>query len=536
MTCQKKALLSVSCKTGIIEFAEELIKLDWELISTGGTYKVLKEAGLTVTPIEEVTKNPEILDGRVKTLSFQVEGALLYDRTNPQHVETAKENNIPNISLVVCNLYPFKETIKKKEVTLEEAIEQIDIGGPTMIRSAAKNYKSVTVVIDPNDYFSIIEELKENNNETKLETRAKFAVKVFDHTADYDASIDKYLSKEILNDYKIRLKFNKGKKLRYGENWHQKANYFVDSRVEEPNLPMAKQLHGKELSFNNFIDGNSALEAIKSLGGKTAVCVVKHNNPCGYATGETLKEALESAWGGDPVSAFGSVVACTKKIDLKTAEFFKDKFVEIILAPGFDIDALEYLKVKSKNLRLLEIPPVESGRRRKRTYKHLIGGILEQERDLLSFEKWENSTKTKLPEEKRALAEFSWLSVQYVKSNAVVITEEYKKGYFRTLSIGAGQPNRIDALEKIAIPNAHAHLKLLYPEKYTKEWGREKLGECVMSSDAFFPFGDTVEYSHEQGLKYIIQPGGSIRDKDSIDICNKYNIAMIFTNTRHFNH
>jgi phosphoribosylaminoimidazolecarboxamide formyltransferase / IMP cyclohydrolase len=536
MTCKKKALLSVSCKTGIVEFAEELIKLNWEIISTGGTYKLLKENGLEVTPIEKITNNPEILNGRVKTLSFQVEGALLFDRQNKEHIETVKKYNIPDISLVVCNLYPFKETIKKENVTLEEAIEQIDIGGPTMIRSAAKNYKSVTVVVDENDYSLVIEELKENKNETKPETRAKLAVKVFDYTADYDASIDKYLNEKINNEYKIRLKFINGKKLRYGENSHQKANYFIDPRVNEPNIPMAKQLHGKELSFNNFIDGNSALEAIKPLQDKIAVCIVKHNNPCGYATGGTLKEALESAWGGDSLSAFGSVIACTREIDIDTAKVLKDKFVEIVLAPGFDATALEYLKAKSKNLRLLEIPKLGTGKVRKRTYKHLIGGILEQDRDLVSFSEWEEITDKKIPKDKEELAKFSWLSVKHIKSNAVVITEEYKKGYFRTLSIGAGQPNRIDALEKIAIPNAHAHLKLLYPEKYTEKWGKEKLGECVMSSDAFFPFSDTVECAYKNGLKYIIQPGGSIKDQESIDCCNKYNIAMIFTHTRHFNH
>jgi len=536
MNSSKKALLSVSNKTGIVDFAKQLVELGWEIVSTGGTYKVLQEAGIDVTPIEAVTKNPEILDGRVKTLSFHVEGGILFDRTNPEHVKTAQEHDIPNIELVVCNLYPFKETILRDNVTFDEAIEQIDIGGPTMIRSAAKNYKSVTVLIDPSDYENIIDELKTNNNQTKLETRKKLAVKVFDHTADYDAAIDKYLSKEINDNYKIRLKFTEGKKLRYGENWHQKANCFIDPRVTEPSVPKAKQLHGKELSFNNYIDGNSALEAIKPLKDKIAICVVKHNNPCGYATGETLHEALVSAWGGDPMSAFGSVIASTKPIDLESAKFFKDKFIEIIIAPGFNKDALEYLINKSKNLRLLEIPELSYGKQRKRTYKHLIGGILEQERDLKSYEKWENVTNTKIPADKLELAKFSWLSIQYIKSNSIVITEEYKKGYFRTLSIGAGQPNRIDALEKLAIPSAHTHLKLLYPEQYNEDWGKEKIGQCIMSSDAFFPFRDTVDYANIAGLKYIIQPGGSIKDQESIDACNEHGIAMIFTGTRHFNH
>jgi len=536
MIGKKKALLSVSNKDGIVDFAMKLSKLNWEIIATGNTARLIQDAGIEVTPIEAVTNNPEILDGRVKTLSFQISAALLYDRTNQAHVDTAIEHKIPNIDLIACNLYPFKETIKKDDVTLEEAIEQIDIGGPTMIRSAAKNYKSLTVVIDPNDYETIIEELESNDNETTLETRAHLAVKVFDHTADYDSAIDKYLSKQIDNNYKIRLKFTDGKKLRYGENWHQRANFFVDDRVTEPNIPNAEQLHGKELSFNNIIDANSALEAIRPLYGQNAVCVVKHNNPCGYATGDTLAGALEAAWGGDPLSAFGSVIAFTQEVDLETAEFLKGKFIEMTIAPGYTEDAEKYLKDKSKNIRLLKVSKKGEARIRKRTYKHLIGGILEQDRDLESFAEWKTVTKATLPDDKLALAKFSWLSVQFIKSNAVVLTEEYKSGFFRTLSIGAGQPNRIDALAKLAVPNAHMHLKELYPDEYTEEWGRKKLSECVLSSDAFFPFRDTVDSASEAGLKYIIQPGGSIKDEESIDACNEHNIAMIFTNTRHFNH
>jgi len=536
MSIQKKALITVSDKTKIVYFAKELLNLGYEIIATGNTAKLLEEEKIKVTPIEEVTLNPEILDGRVKTLSFNISAAILYDRTNPEHVKTAKEHKIPDIQIVVCNLYPFKETIRKANITLEDAIEKIDIGGPTLIRAAAKNYKSMTVVIDPNDYENIIQELKDNDGHTTLETRAKLAVKVFDHTADYDSAIDKYLSQTIDNNIKIRLKFTHGRKLRYGENSHQDAAYYIDERVTEPNLPKAKQLNGKELSFNNIIDATSALEAVKPLKNVKAVCIVKHNNPCGYATGETILEALKASWTGDPISAFGSVIAFSTEVDLETAEYLHDKFVEVVIAPGYTKSALDYLCHKSSQLRILEIPPLSSGRIRKRTYKHLIGGILEQERDLTSFEKWENVTKASLPKEKRKLAEFSWLSVQYVKSNAIVISEEYKKGYYRTLAIGAGQPNRVDALAKLAVPNAHSHLKLAYPNEYTEEWGRKKLSDCVMSSDAFFPFSDTVEESAKAGLKYIIQPGGSMRDQDSIDECNKEGIAMIFTHTRHFNH
>jgi len=528
----KYALLSVSDKTDIVKFAQKLTNLGWKIISTGGTYKKLSSENIKAIPIEEITGNPEILDGRVKTLSFQISAGLLFRRDNNEDIKQIEKFNIPHIDLVCCNLYPFKETIEKKNISLEEAIENIDIGGPTMIRCAAKNYNYVTVVTDPTDYDKITEEIAKTG-ETSLKTREALAVKAFDITADYDAMIDKYLSKTLSNNLKLRLKYTEGEKLRYGENSHQKAKIFKLEVEKEATIPHSEKLWGKELSFNNYVDGNAAIEAIKPLKDIKAVCIVKHNNPCGYATGSTLIEALKAAWEGDPVSAFGSVIAMTKKVDLMTAEFLQDKFVEIIIAPGFDDDALEFLKAKSKNLRLLRMLNFEKNLHHSKTFKHIIGGMLQQDRDIMSYEKWEDSTKTKLPADKEKLAKFSFLSVQFVKSNAVVISQEYKPGFFRTLAIGAGQPNRINALQNLAIPKALENLKLL---NFSEEDSLKELSKCILSSDAFFPFRDTVDCSAKYGLKYIIQPGGSIRDKESINACNEHNISMIFTGTRHFNH
>jgi len=529
---KRRALLSVSDKTNIVAFAQQLVDLGWEIISTGGTKRKLEENNIPVIPVEEVTGNPEAFDGRMKTISFQIESALLFDRRNESHVAQAKELNITAIDLVCCNLYPFKETITKDGSTLTEAIEQIDIGGPTMVRSAAKNFHSVIIVSDPSDYASVAEELLKDKD-LSVETRGYLAAKAFEMTADYDGAIDQYLHRKLTNNYKIRLKYTQGTKLRYGENWHQDANFYRDTRVTESNIPNSKQLAGKELSFNNFIDANSALEAVKAIKDSVAICLVKHNNPCGYATGKTLRSALEAAWSGDPVSAFGSVIASSVPFDLEAAEFLKGKFVEIIVAPGFTADALEYLKKKSKDLRLLEIASLDAGKKRRRTFKHIIGGILEQDRDLLSFEKWDTATTATLPEDKKGLAEFSYTSVQFVKSNAVVISDEYETGYYRTLAIGAGQPNRINALKNLAIPKALENLGLL---GFSEEEAQKKLSESVLSSDAFFPFRDTVDCAAENGIKYVIQPGGSMRDKESIDACNDNNMAMIFTGTRHFNH
>lgn len=530
---QKRALISVSDKTDIEQFAKALHTLGWEIVSTGGTKKLLIEAGIPVVNIENVTGNPECFDGRMKTISFQVESALLYDRNNPQHVEEAEKLNIQPIDLVCCNLYPFKETIKKESVTLKEAIEQIDIGGPTMIRSAAKNFQSVIVVTDASDYQTVIEELNKNNNTVSEKIRGMLAAKAFEMTADYDGAIDQYLHQKLLDEYKVRLKFSKGKKLRYGENSHQDANIYMDTRVTEPNIPSAKQICGKELSFNNYVDANSALEAIKAIKEGCVVCIVKHNNPCGYATGKDVHSALAAAWSGDPVSAFGSVIAVNQHFDLAAAEYLKGKFVEIIIAPSFDQDAIDFLQAKNKDLRLLEIGDIYRGKRRRRTFKHLIGGLLEQDRDLVSFEKWDTVTHQTMPESIKGLAQFSYTSVQFIKSNAVVISDEYEPGFFRTLAIGAGQPNRINALRNLAIPKA---LENLQSEGMSPQEAKIHLQSCVLSSDAFFPFRDTVDCAGENNIQYIIQPGGSVRDQESIDACNEHNVCMIFTGTRHFNH
>jgi phosphoribosylaminoimidazolecarboxamide formyltransferase/IMP cyclohydrolase len=526
-----RALLSVSDKTDIVPFARKLQKLGWEIISTGGTKKLLQENNIPVTNIESITKNPESFDGRMKSISFQIGSSLLFDRDNADHVQQAKDLNISAIDLVCCNLYPFEKTINTPGVTLPEAIEQIDIGGPTMVRAAAKNFKHVLIVSDPTDYDEVIQRIEEN--ETNDSFRGELAIKAFSMTADYDSMIDQYLTETIKEEKKIRLKYENGKTLRYGENSHQRASVYRDTRVSEPNIPGAKQLHGKALSYNNYVDSNSALESVKPFQDTFAACVVKHNNPCGFATGPDLASALKWAWSGDTVSAFGSVIAVTKTFDATSAEFLKGKFVEIIIAPSFTPEAIKILKKKSKQLRLLEIGDLNGGEVRKRTYKHIIGGILEQDRDLINFDKWEVVTESKLPENKKALAEFSYESVKHIRSNAVVLSHEYQPGYYRTLAIGAGQPNRINALRNLAIPKAKENLA---NEGYSEVEIQNIISDSILSSDAFFPFRDTVDMAAEEHIKYIIQPGGSIKDDESITACNEHGMAMIFTGTRHFNH
>ena len=519
-----KVLISVFDKKNVVSFARSLINLNYEILSTGGTATLLRENGIQVTEVSDVTEHPEILNGRVKTMHPKILGGILA-LNNDIHLKDLNDNNISRINLVVVNLYPFEETISKEGINLSEVLENIDIGGPSLLRSAAKNFHNCLPVCSPDDYDLVISNLKNENLTTEF--KEYLAVKAFEKTADYDAKIHSYLSEKLLSKKILSLKYGEGKNLRYGENSHQNAAFFK-TKSKEPSVSNAKKLNGKELSYNNIID--SALEVIKELNTKNTVSVVKHNNPCGLATGETLKEALEAAWSGDTVSAFGSIIAMSSEVDIETAKFFEGKFVEVIIAPSYALDALEYLKQKSKNLRLLETGELTSSKSKK-SYKSVTGGILEQDSNVLNYETWNCVTNEPFPNNKNELAKFTNIAAKNTKSNAVVLGYEYKPGFYKVLGMGAGQPNRVDALRKLSIPKAIENLKSK-DETYIKS----QLNECVLASDAFFPFDDTVREAFTYGIKYIVQPGGSIRDEEVINACNELKQAMVFTNTRHFLH
>ena len=510
----KRALISVSDKTGIVELARDLTQLGVEIISTGGTAKLLKEQGIAVTGISEVTGFPEILDGRVKTLHPNIHSGLLAIRDKEAHQQQLKELNIEPIDLVVVNLYPFKETIRKEGVSYEEAIENIDIGGPTMLRSASKNHAFVTVVVDSADYAVVVEEIKANGD-TTLETRKRLAAKVFRHTAAYDALIANYLNEQVGEEWsnQFTVTYDKLQDLRYGENPHQKAAFYKHPLAKEGTLTTAEQLHGKELSYNNINDGNAALQMVKEFS-EPAVVAVKHMNPCGVGIGQTILEAYEKAYSSDPVSIFGGIIAANRVIDKETALRMKELFLEIIMAPDFDEEALEVLKEK-KNLRLLKLGEWKKENKPELRLTTVEGGLLVQEADTHQLTEGDLKVVTdrKPTEEELKQLLFAWKVVKHVKSNAIVLVKEDQ-----TIGVGAGQMNRVGSA-KIAIQQA----------------GEKAVGS-VLSSDAFFPMKDTVEEAVKAGVTAIIQPGGSIRDQDSIEEANKHGIAMVFTGVRHFKH
>jgi len=557
---KKRALISVSDKEGVEAFAKKLVDLGWEVISTGGTARLLKEKKIPVISINQVTDFPELMDGRVKTLHPKIHAAILGRRDHPDHVNQAKEQDVIWIDLVVVNLYPFEKTVEKEDVSLGDAIENIDIGGPTMLRSAAKNYEFVTVVTDPDDYPRVLKEIQKNG-EVSLGTREELAVKVFHRTANYDSAIDEFLSKRILNEEVLRLHYNSGMALRYGENSHQKATFFQDSRIEETSAARAELLNGKAMSYNNYVDTDAALEAVKELEGQIGVAVIKHTNPCGYATGESVREALERAWAGDPMSAFGSVIACNASVDLDFAKFLKSKdethigyviekgkiisqevpgkFVEVIIAPDFFPDALAYLS-KTKSLRLLKTGDFNLTAQEKNTYRKITGGMLAMSRDLTLLDQFQTVTQRCFDPGKQKLAEFMAKACKHTKSNAIVLGREYRPGYFQVMGMGAGQPNRVDSLRKLAVTKALENLEIEYqsikPKESFESYSQKAMGEMVLASDAFFPFDDTVREAAEFGIQYIVQPGGSKRDQDSIQACDELGIAMAFTGMRHFRH
>lgn len=509
----KRVLISVYDKRQIVEFSLELNKLGWQIISTGGTSKTLREAGIDVIDVSEITKFPEILDGRVKTLNPYIHGGLLYKRDNEEHIKTLKDLNINSIDMVVNNLYPFEETIKKEGVDHDEVIENIDIGGPSMIRAAAKNYKDVTVIVDPIDYEKVLAELK-MGGQTTLKTRQYLARKVFEHTAFYDSLISNYFNRLDSIDFPetITLSFKDKQELRYGENPHQKAAFYKEVDNLEGTIAGAIQLHGKELSFNNINDGNGALEILKEFEEPTVVAV-KHANPCGIGSGENLLEAYIKAYESDKISIFGGIIAANKEIDEKVAKKINEIFVEIVMAPSFTKKALSILTIK-KNIRVLQIPSIMKKDYSSYDVKKVLGGILVQERDTqLLGEELKVVTKRKPTEKEMEDLIFGWKAVKGVKSNGVLLAKD--KG---TIGIGMGEVNRVWAVEAAI------------------DRGGEKVKGSALASDGFFPFKDSVEALAKAGVTAIIQPGGSLRDEESIIEADKNDITMIFTGMRHFKH
>ena len=532
----KRALISVSDKTDIMPLAKTLQRLGCDIISTGGTLRVLKEGGVEVRDISTVTKNPEVFGGRVKTLSFQTSSAILFDRE--KDAEEAQKHGVEPIDMVVCNCYPF-EKVYKENAEFDCLIENIDIGGPTMIRSAAKNFAHVAVVTDPKDYGIIIEELDSNSGVISKVTRKKLMRKAFNYTADYDAAIAVAMDKESdLNS--VRLAFTDGTPLRYGENSHQKAFFYKEKSAENSLFDM-EVLHGKQLSFNNLMDINSAIDALRGLR-NSACAVIKHNTPCGLSESYNQAEALSLAWQGDPVSAFGSVISFNEIVQENTVDFFQlsnpdrrqRKFIEVIVAPGYSPEALEKLRAH-KNLRLVKFVPQE--KEVGQELRYFKGSLLLRENDEELFKDLNCVTKKKADSCSRELMEFGLKSVRQVKSNAIVVVRQLSEGTIQLLGMGAGQPNRLTSVS-LAIAKCRENLTQEFKGKADdlEAYIQKELADAVLVSEAFFPFPDSVEICGDYGIKTILQPGGSIRDDAVVTECDKRCIAMIMTGIRHFKH
>ena len=508
-----RALFSVSDKTGVVEFAKELVGLGWEIIATGGTMKLLQDSGLEVINISEVTGFPEICDGRVKTLHPKVHGGLLGRRDMESHIAQLKENGIEFIDMVCVNLYPFKQTIAKPDVTMEDAIENIDIGGPSMLRSAAKNWSAVTVVCNPENYAKIIAEIKEHGNTTK-ETRLQLSAEAYTHTAEYDMMIAAYMRKAAGLNEKLFLEYDLIQGLRYGENPHQEAKFYGKAECGSYSLANAKQLNGKELSYNNIQDANAALCIAREF--DEPFCVgLKHMNPCGAAIGTDVVDAWTKAYEADKVSIFGGIVAVNREINNEAAELMKPIFLEIIMAPSFSPEALEILSTK-KNLRLLQVDMTKDDSVVDQ-YVSVNGGLLVQNLDKKTVEVTADMcvTEQKPTPEQITDLNFGWRIVKHVKSNAIVAVKDGK-----TLGVGAGQMNRVGSAE-IALKQAQA-------AGFTEG--------IILASDGFFPFDDTVTMASQYGVTAIVQPGGSVRDEDSVKKANECGITMVCTGMRHFKH
>ncbi|HSU65356.1 MAG TPA: bifunctional phosphoribosylaminoimidazolecarboxamide formyltransferase/IMP cyclohydrolase [Tepidisphaeraceae bacterium] len=516
----RRALISVSDKTGLAEFASALHEeFEVELISTGGTARFLRELGLPVTDVSAVTGFPEMMDGRVKTLHPKIHGGLLALRDNPQHVAAMEEHDIRPIDLVCINLYPFEQTVARPNVTFEEAIENIDIGGPSMIRSAAKNHRFVLVVTSPERYEKVLGDLREHDGSCCGKHRLKQAQRAFAHTAEYDSVIANYLATAGgIDSGGMVLNLHKALDLRYGENPHQKATLLVGKKPDEASVAFAKQLHGKELSYINLLDADAALAAVKELD-TPAACIVKHATPCGFATAYELATAFRNAFAGDPLAAFGGIVALNKPVDLDTANAITsiDKLLEVIVAPTYDPTALKLLRERWKNVRLLEVGEIIPGRfDRNEFHMHkIVGGLLVQQRDLDGLDPQSIKIVSKRPPTPQEMSDLkiAWLACKHVKSNAIVLA----KGDM-TVGIGGGQVDRVGAA-RIAIEKAG-----------------ERARGSVAASDAFFPFSDGPRLLLEAGITAIIHPGGSVRDSESLDVVNQAGAAMVLTGQRHFKH
>jgi phosphoribosylaminoimidazolecarboxamide formyltransferase/IMP cyclohydrolase len=512
-----RAIISVSDKSGVTEFAQKLSQLGFEIFSTGGTKKALAAAKVPVKSVSEITGFPEILDGRVKTLHPMVHGGILANRKIAAHMEELKKHNIGEINLVAVNLYPFVQTVSKEGVTLDEALENIDIGGPTMIRAAAKNFPSVIVLVDPADYAPVLEKLKKGK--VDLAERKRLAQKAFQHVAIYDTAISQYLRRDMEGfpeEMTVAIKKRYG--LRYGENPHQKAAFYAEPAVGvvESGITWAEQLGGKELSFNNILDADAAWGAVTDFAAPT-VAVIKHTNPCGLASYDDIAEAYRRAFSGDSVAAYGGIVASNRKVTLAMAKAIKPVFYEIVIAPEYEPEALKLLQTK-KDLRIL-VAPLPPGYGKALPgyldFRRVKGGFLVQDSDSLPEEKVELKTVTKRKPTKEEMEDllFAWRAVKHVKSNAILLVKDRK-----ITGMGAGQPSRIISAQ------------------IAGEKAGEKAKGSVLASDAMFPFGDVVEHAAKLGVTAIIQPGGSIRDEDSIKAADANNIAMVFTGVRHFRH
>lgn len=511
---KKRALVSVSDKTGLVEFVKGLVDLGWEIIATGGTQKLLEQSGIHTTGISEVTGFPEILDGRVKTLHPKVHGGILARRELPEHMETLRENGIETIDLVCVNLYPFRETIAKEGVTLEDAIEHIDIGGPSMVRSAAKNWRDVTIVCNPADYPTVLAELRENGS-TSLETRLQLSAKAYTHTAEYDMCIATYMRAQAGLPEKLFLEYEIKQPLRYGENPHQDARFFAAPAPESYSLAFGRQIQGKELSYNNIQDANAALNIVRDWTDEPFCVALKHMNPCGAAVGKTIEEAWQAAYEADKVSIYGGIVAVNRTLTAEVARGMKPIFLEIVIAPSFEKEALEILSTK-KNLRVMEVDMTPSDKPIMQ-YISVNGGMLAQHLDTTVETVTPEMcvTRVKPTKEQMADLEFGWKIVKHVKSNAIAVVRD---GH--TIGIGAGQTNRVGSAE-IALKEAQN-------AGFTEG--------LILASDGFLPFDDTVALAAEYGVTAIVQPGGSIRDADAIAKADELGITMLFTGVRHFKH